>query len=148
VFVGEVTVSGSVVSAITWYALMGRYIGPWTATLPGTNTEVSASHNLGVGGSTGATYVGAGVTARFELRSDSTDAGYSAGDQIDGALCQPSAGNYARVTPRLQRLTAYVRTGANIAFVVTNASNGTLAYTGSGLSSANWSYRFVVERTW
>lgn len=148
VFVGEVTVSGSVVSAITWYALMGRYIGPWTATLPGTNTEVSASHNLGVGGSTGATYVGAGVTARFELRSDSTDAGYSAGDQIDGAMCQPSAGNYARVTPRLQRLTAYVRTGANIAFVVTNASNGTLAYTGSGLSSANWSYRFVVERTW
>lgn len=148
VFVGEVTVSGSVVSAITWYALMGRYIGPWTATLPGTNTEVSASHNLGVGGSTGAAYVGAGVTARFELRSDSTDAGYSAGDQIDGALCQPSAGNYARVTPRLQRLTAYVRTGAYIAFVVTNASNGALAYTGSGLSSANWSYRFVVERTW
>lgn len=148
VFVGEVTVSGGVVSTITWYALMGRYIGPWTATLPGTNTEVSASHNLGVGGSTGATYVGAGVTARFELRSDSTDAGYSAGDQIDGALCQPSAGNYARVTPRLQRLTAYVRTGANIAFVVTNASNGALAYTGSGLSSANWSYRFVVERTW
>lgn len=148
VFVGEVTVSGSVVTAITWYALMGRYTGPWTATLPGTNTEVSASHNLGVGGSTGAAYVGAGVTARFELRSDSTDAGYSAGDQIDGALCQPSAGNYARVTPRLQRLTAYVRTGANIAFVVTNASNGALAYTGSGLSSANWSYRFVVERTW
>jgi len=148
VFVGEVTVSGSVVSAITWYALMGRYIGPWTATLPGTNTEVSASHNLGIGGSAGASYVGTGVTARFELRSDSTDAGYSAGDQIDGALCQPSAGNYARVTPRLQRLTAYVRTGANIAFVVTNASNGALAYTGSGLSSANWSYRFVVERTW
>jgi len=148
VFVGEVTVSGSVVSAITWYALMGRYIGPWTATLPGTNTEVSASHNLGIGGSAGASYVGTGVTARFELRSDSTDAGYSAGDQIDGALCQPSAGNYARVTPRLQRLTAYVRTGANIAFVVTNASNGALAYTGSGLNSANWSYRFVVERTW
>lgn len=148
VFVGEVTVSGGVVSTITWYALMGRYIGPWTATLPGTNTEVSASHNLGVGGSTGASYVGAGVTARFELRSDSTDAGYSAGDQIDGAMTQPLAGNYARVTPRLQRLTVYVRTGSNIAFVVTNASNGTLAYTGSGLTSANWSYRFVVERTW
>lgn len=46
VFCGEVTVAGGVVSAITWYGLMGRYdSGLFSAT---TNTTYSKSHNLGM----------------------------------------------------------------------------------------------------
>lgn len=47
VFVGEVTVSGGVVTAITWYALMGRYVSPDTS-VPAANTPVNFSHNIGV----------------------------------------------------------------------------------------------------
>ncbi|WP_256060987.1 hypothetical protein, partial [Klebsiella pneumoniae] len=47
VFVGEVTVSGGVVTAITWYALMGRYVSPDTS-VHAVNTPVNFSHNIGV----------------------------------------------------------------------------------------------------
>ena len=47
VFVGEVTVAGGVVTAITWHALMGRYQSALTA-LPSASTRTAFSHNLGV----------------------------------------------------------------------------------------------------
>ena len=46
VFVGEVTVAGGVVTAITWYALQGRYQG--SATLPANGSTVAFSHNVGM----------------------------------------------------------------------------------------------------
>ena len=46
VFVGEVTVGSSVVSAITWYALMGRYEAAAVA-MPAASTPQVYSHNLG-----------------------------------------------------------------------------------------------------
>lgn len=46
VFVGEVTVAGSVVTAITWYALQGRYQG--SATLPANGSTAVFSHNVGL----------------------------------------------------------------------------------------------------
>lgn len=45
VFVGQVTVSGNVVSAIAWYALRGRYESPWFAVAA--STAYARSHNLG-----------------------------------------------------------------------------------------------------
>ena len=45
-FVGEVTVSGGVVTAITWYQPMGRYQG--SATLPANGSTVAFSHNVGM----------------------------------------------------------------------------------------------------
>jgi hypothetical protein len=45
VFVGEVTVAGGVVSAITWYALMGRYDSGWFAVAVA--TQYIKSHNIG-----------------------------------------------------------------------------------------------------
>jgi hypothetical protein len=47
VFVGEVTVSGAVVTAITWYALMGRYYNG-ALTLPTSGTVQSYNHNIGL----------------------------------------------------------------------------------------------------
>jgi hypothetical protein len=149
VFVGEVTVAGNVVTAITWYALMGRYIGAWTSTIPGTNTEVTENHNLGLGSGAGAGYAAPGIAGKLALRCDSADTGYAAGEIFHGAMTQPSAGNYALLTPRLRKNTLALRTGASIAFLWMNASTGALAYTGGGgVTSASWSYRFEVSRTW
>ncbi|ADE10488.1 hypothetical protein [Sideroxydans lithotrophicus] len=46
VFVGEVTVAGGVVTALVWYALMGRYDSGWFAIA--TTTTYSKAANLGV----------------------------------------------------------------------------------------------------
>lgn len=46
VFVGEVAVAGAVVTAITWYALMGRYVSAVTAISSG--TSYNFNHNIGV----------------------------------------------------------------------------------------------------
>jgi hypothetical protein len=46
VYVGQVTVSGGVVSAITWYALRGRYESAWFAV--SANTTYAKNHNLGM----------------------------------------------------------------------------------------------------
>jgi hypothetical protein len=46
VYVGEVTVSGGVVSALSWYALRGEYEGPWFVVSAA--DSVSRSHNIGV----------------------------------------------------------------------------------------------------
>jgi len=48
VFVGEVTVASGVVSAIVWYALMGRYDSGWFSVAA--NTTYTKTHNLGVAG--------------------------------------------------------------------------------------------------
>jgi len=149
VFVGEVTVAGGVVTAITWYALMGRYIGAWTSTIPGTNTEVTANHNLGLGSGAGSGYAAPGINGKLALRCDSANAGYVEGEVFHGAMTQPSAGNYALLTPRIRKNTLALRTGAAVAFLWMHASTGALAYTGGGgVTSASWSYRFEVSRTW
>lgn len=46
VYVGEVTVAGAVVTAITWYALQGRYDSGWFAVTTATN--YTSNHNVGV----------------------------------------------------------------------------------------------------
>ena len=45
VYVGQVTVSGNVVTAIAWYALRGRYESPWFAV--SASTAYARNHNLG-----------------------------------------------------------------------------------------------------
>ena len=73
VFVGEVTVSGNVTTAIVWYALMGRYDSGYTATLPSTNTKTSKSHNIGINP----------IYRTFILECTTTELGIAVGEQID-----------------------------------------------------------------
>lgn len=70
VFIGKVTVAGGVVSAITWFALMGR--AQITGTTLAANTRVNASHNLGVPPATWS------VSVRFTA----TQNNYAAGDEV------------------------------------------------------------------
>lgn len=134
VFVGEVTVAGAVVTAITWYALMGRYDSGFTSTLPGATTSVSRNHNLGY-----SDY----VDASLDLKCLASEFGYPVGGIV------PNIGSYsAAISPPQTMLT---RNAAS--FPSSNAGNP-WALIGSGgggyqsLTAGNWAYRVRANRRW
>lgn len=133
VFVGEVTVAAGVVSAITWYALMGRYMGPWTATLPAAATPVSFNHNTGV----------SDLLTKIEIQCTTTDAGYAVGDIVTEVN-----GNASGVAVPL----SVWRTSKSLGFVVAPNSNMLVQNKSSGanspLTNANWKYRMIALRDW
>jgi len=134
VFVGEVTVSGSVVSAITWYALCGTYIGTFVNTLPGTATSATGTHNLGTN---------FGTKASLQLKCLTGEGGWTAGDLTDNAFAYNAAYGYPH-SIRVRSLTAYVVGGSNTSFNLENLSTGS----NQVLTAANWAYRFIVRREW
>ena len=132
-FVGEVTVAAGVVSAITWYALQGRYQAAWTATLPGAATAVSQNHNIGV----------ADLSGKLEIQNTTTNLGYAVGDIVTDIN-----GN----TGGFPAPISIVRTYKTIGFTVTDTA-GLLAInktTGANttLTVGSWKYRLVAQRTW
>ena len=70
VFVGEVTVAGSVVTAITWYELMARYNSALQA-VPSASSSTSFNHNIGCDSRF--------VEAVLKVRINSSFNGFSAG---------------------------------------------------------------------
>lgn len=134
VFVGEVTVSGSVVTVITWYALMGRYDSGFTNTLPGGTTSVSRNHNLGY-----SDY----VDASLDLKCLTSEFGYPVGGIV------PNIGTYSAGISPPQTLLS--RNSAS--FPTSNAGNP-WALMGSGggayqsLTAASWAYRVRAKRNW
>jgi hypothetical protein len=133
VFVGEVTVAGGVTTAITWYALQGRYQSALTATLPTTNTTVQFFHNLGVNPRTSWVYA----------KCTTTDLGYFVGDTLP--LATTAGGGYTPITPILGgRNSAYIHTGSSTSWMAVSISSGTT----STMTNANWSYYFIADRGW
>lgn len=97
VFVGEVTVAGNVVTAITWYALMGRYDSGWFAI--SATSSYNKSHNLGtvplIGKIWGATDSAGANSAEFLGYMSSVPAGGTAwlitgGSRLSAALLTES----------------------------------------------------------
>jgi len=131
VFVGEVTVAGGVVTAITWYALMGRYDSGFTSTLPTAGTKVTKSHNLGVPGGNGL----------FICENTSAELGYAVGDQV--ATVAQYNGSYGQGTGMaVNRLTSFVVGGSSGWVAVNTAGSHSL------LTGASWKYKFLVTRGW
>ncbi|BBL57012.1 phage tail fiber domain-containing protein [Methylomonas koyamae] len=132
VFVGEVTVAGGVVTAITWYQLLGRFTSAWTNTLPGINTTISATHKLGV----------MPDIAYLDVECITADITYSVGEQV---VFSSFAGSYARNTdePWKNKTTVGFTTGGTTAFGGINKSGTVVTPT-----AANWKYRFVAQRGW
>lgn len=140
VFIGEVTVAGGVVTAITWYSLMGRYRSATTATLPGLATATSLSHNLGIN-------VDAilGPLLAF-AKCTTAESGWQIGDVMTlsaqgatGATAMPPLGLTGRNSAILQS-----GQGGTTAWV------GQIRTTGAffSLTAANWSYYVDVSRGW
>lgn len=132
VFAGEVTVAGGVVTAITWYQLMGRYESAWTNTLPGLSTAISANHKLGL----------IPKVANLVLECITADGTFAVGEQ---SAFDTFGGSYTRNTqnPIRSRNTVVFGTSSASAF-------GTLGSTGSIFTpvAANWKYKFTAERGW
>ena len=132
VVIGEVTVAGAVVTAITWYALMGRYDSGFTATLPTAATSISRNSLIGV----------VPATARLILECTTTDNGYAVGDTI---YASSTGSNNLPITITSTRNTVGFATGATTAFVTFPKTGGG---TGVGLTNANWKYKMLAERGW
>lgn len=134
VFVGEVTVAGGVVTAIVWYALMGRYVSALTA-LPAAGTPQTHSHNIGVPG-TFLTVVPVG-------QCTSATAGFSTGDQMMDLFTVATVGGaYASsILSTITRLSATVL-GDAYGFVVKNKTTGVAA----NITGSNFSVYVSVSR--
>jgi len=135
VFVGEVTVTGGLVTAITWYALQGRYTGAWTATLPGTSTKISANHLIGsIPG-----------VARLAALCTTANAGFAVGDILSALSTTENGGPYGfPILPRVTTKVISAATGDRGAIQVIPEGGGSSVI----LTSASWSYRFEASRGW
>jgi hypothetical protein len=135
VYVGEVTVAGSVVTAIKWYQLMGRYTGAWTATLPGANTTTAASHLLGC----------ADVETDFEIECTTTDGGWAVGDRLrHNSLYANDASARAILPLYADSLTASLIVNNSTAITASRKDTRTAFIT----TAASWKYRFHAQRSW
>lgn len=135
VYVGEVTIAGNVVTAITWYQLLGRYTGPWVATLPGTSAVISQNHNLGV----------MPADSRLQLLNTTNDNGYVVGQIVNGVMTTENGGPYTfTVLPFNTRLAVSAATGNRNGMLLINGGGGG----GASLTAASWSYRFIANRNW
>ena len=131
VFVGEVTVAGAVVTAITWYALMGRYTGAFVSTLPAASTNVSVNHNLGT----------AEFDSKVEIKCLTAEFNYAVGDVVEGFTNWRSGIGHLGVNLRKTRLLVSTTT-ADGGWQGQNATtNVAIAWT-----AANWAYRFTGQR--
>jgi hypothetical protein len=131
VFVGEVTVAGGVVTAIVWYALMGRYDSGYTATLPSTTALTSKNSNLGV----------VAQRAQVLIECTTTDKGYAVGDVLDVSSIGIAANNSFAVgfTTNVVFMSSYAG-----ALLLYNKGGGAP----SVVTSTSWKYKLLVNRGW
>lgn len=132
VYVGEVTVSGGVVTVITWYGLQRRYSGAWTATLPAAGVAVTANHNIGI-----KDFIGGAMV----IECTTTDAGYAVGDQIISPLGTANASATIPVGLWVTRNQMGAVGGSATAWLLPNKSTGANGV----LTLANWKYKFVAQ---
>lgn len=132
VVVGEFTASGTV-SAITWYALRGRYQAAWVATLPAAGVAVSFNHNIGV----------ADFIPRTELRCTTAEFGYAIGDIV--TEFNGNVGGYpAPITCWRTYKTMGFTVSSTAGLLALNKTTGANA----ALTLANWAYRVTGYRPW
>lgn len=134
VFVGQVTVAGAVVTAITWYALQGRYDSGYTSTLPGVGTAVSRNANLGVD---------LGVATKLELQCLTAEAGYGAGDVVTEITVGSTSGTGSAQVTRTRNTVGFT-SGSSSAFFLQNKTTGASV----ALTAANWAYKLTAYRGW
>lgn len=130
-YVGQVTVSGGVVTAIVWYALNRRFTGPWVATLPAAQALTTGTHNLGT-----QEYI-----AQFEAECTTANVGYAVGDRVDLLVAGLGGTNVYPIGIRKGSLTLSIQTagGSSTPFLIPDGTTGN----GTALTNASWKYRFV-----
>lgn len=135
VYVGEVDVAGSVTTAIRWYQLMGRYLSPFTNTLPAAATAVTFNHNLGTNVITG--------TSTLVIECITNDSPFVVGDRFVLNIGN-IGGSYIPYTGAIRRNSTVLTTASTTPFYLINASTGGLFTP----DSADWKYAYQLERGW
>jgi hypothetical protein len=135
VFVGEVTVAGNVVTAITWYALMGRFVS--TAQTIVSATVTTLNHNIGVNPP---------EVKQTILTCLTAESNYSIGDKIQMAIGGISVGgdNGLGISTTNKTLSAITGALASSSFRYINKTTGL----NIGLTNANWNITYVANRGW
>lgn len=132
VYLGEVTVAGSVVTVITWYALMGRHkVEQSTLTA---NTLFTFSHNIGT----------SDLKVRQYVYCKTAEKGYAIGDRTyDNQDGQNGIGStWIGVLSSTSRTALFLTTGNFIGCI--NKTTGNL----DAFTLANWGAGALVERAW
>lgn len=132
VFVGEVTVAGGVVTAITWYALMGRYRSQWTSCSTGLVTN--SNDNLGV----------RQKNVKFFAKCVTAEFNYAVGDILQDHLNHNISAAYGVVPVADSRNTTKTIISGSYFAAVPDKSTGAV----SALTAANWNQSILVERGW
>lgn len=134
VYVGQVTVAGGVVTAITWYALNGEYRGSISA-VPAAGTRSVLNHNIGVPAEM--------LRGEVMVENITTQGGWTAG-QVVPWVTSSAAGGRSVPGPNFESPTALsVVSGSNVAIII-NSTTGT-EVTGT---PANWRVRVSASRGW
>lgn len=134
VFVGEVTIAGGVVTAITWYALMGRYVSAFSAWPPGVGTPISLNSNIGITATIAPIIEAICITAEF---------GWIVGD-IMIPLTSPSPGYITPLQLWHTSKQCGFTTGSNYSLHGQHKTGGFYV----ALTIANWNYRMIHVRGW
>lgn len=131
VFVGEATVAGGVVTAITWYALMGRTLR--TQTTLAVSSGYSLNHNIGT----------TPLDVRPFFDCVTTDANYVTGDRVFTAVWATGGASSGGVPATSVDRTSIRLATPNQTFIVNKTT-----FAASGFTFANWSYGCEVLRGW
>jgi hypothetical protein len=131
VFVGEVTVAGSVVTAITWYALMGRYISP-DQSIPANGTAITVSHNLGMNTPH--------INCASFIKNTTSEGSYINGDMMQTSVIDNAPNAMATSVARLSAQVNGIYTAIGFANKSTAAR--------FAITPANWRFVFNVKRDW
>jgi hypothetical protein len=135
VFVGEVMVAGGVVTALTWYQLMGRYDSGYTATLPAALTPFTKGHSLGL---TPGNY-------DFEVENTTADAGFSVGDRLKASsIFGVDSTTRLQFAIRASRSTLAGTTTNVTPFAVQSVSTGLSA----AMTATSWKWKMTASRGW
>jgi hypothetical protein len=130
VFVGEVTVAGGVTTAITWYALMGRYVSALYGLA--LSTAYNLNHNIGV----------TPMFNRTVMVCQTAEGGYLVGDEIDNNGINTSNNSSNGYSPAMRRNSILVNVG------VTNISAINSTFFVIYLTTANWKLKTYSQRGW
>ena len=133
VFVGEAVAGASTITRTVAYAYNGLYTSAFATVPSGTGTVFSSNSNIG----------DTNVRATLRLRCTSSENGYTTGDIVSPMII--GGGGYWQTAPvTVQRNSVQSVTGATTAIGGNNKTSGAVA----SFTPSNWSYSFVVNRSY
>lgn len=132
VAIGEVDVAGGVVTAIRWYGLNGRYVGPVTTNLPAASTQRSGNHNLGFVPKRG----------RMRIINRVANASFNPGEEPGALVDRDSNGYCGPMVPTLTRTAIFMQMSNGGNLFLYPATGGVAV----SLTATSWDTQFECDR--